>query len=215
MADEQYYALCVETGDDQTHIAFIHLGRDEEFGTRLAIALYTSPTGKAQQTHMERYADRVVEPIPPYEKVEGNLLILPVSRDELIDTIQSPTPDTVLVNGKKNAAHRFKAMLKEQTSKPISRSPEIVGPPMPKHKATDLEKAVGKIVSAVEFGVEASVPEWKHEGEAIVLHFTDDTALAIMVGSNSTNLSDEFEGLKPGDIHTDLMPIWVNRPHPE
>ena len=85
---------------------------------------------------------------------------------------------------------------------------------MPPHKAGELEKAVGKIVSAVEFGVETSLPEWKHEGEAIVLHFTDGTALSIMVGSNAKNLSYDFDGLNPGDIHTDLMPIWVNRPAP-
>jgi hypothetical protein len=108
----------------------------------------------------------------------------------------------------------FKAMLEEEQSKPISRSPEIVGPPMPPHKAGELEKAVGKIVSAVEFGVETSLPEWKHEGEAIVLHFTAGTALSIMVGSNTKNVSYDFDGLNPGDIHTDLMPIWVNRPAP-
>ncbi len=91
--------------------------------------------------------------------------------------------------------------------------PDIVGPPMPEHKAQDLEKAVGKTIAAVEFGVQSSLPEWKHESEAIVLHFTDGTALAMLVGSNANNLSVAYD-LDPGDVHTDLMPIWVDRPLP-
>jgi hypothetical protein len=78
-----------------------------------------------------------------------------------------------------------------------------------------LEQAAGKTISAVEFGKEEGLPEWKHEGEAIVLHFTDGTALSILVGSNAKNLSYEHEGLEPGDIHTDLITLWVDRPPPE
>lgn len=93
------------------------------------------------------------------------------------------------------------------------RGPEIVGPPMPEHKAQDLEKAVGKTIAAVEFGVESPLPEWRHESEAMVLHFTDGTALSILVGSNAKNLSYDYS-LSPEDVHTDLMPIWVDRPLP-
>jgi hypothetical protein len=73
----------------------------------LAIALYTSPRGNVQQTYMERYAARVGNPLPPHEKVEGDLLILPISYAELVDAMRPATPNTVLVNGKKIAASRF------------------------------------------------------------------------------------------------------------
>jgi hypothetical protein len=94
-------------------------------------------------------------------------------------------------------------------------TPRIIGPPQPEFKMRALERAVGKTISAVEFGEEEGLPEWKHEGEAIVLHFTDGTALSILVGSNAKNLSYEYEGLEPGDIHTDLTAHWVERLPPE
>ncbi len=47
-----------------------------------------------------------------------------------------------------------------------------------------------------------------HEGEAIVLHFTDGTALSIEIGSNVKNLSGTHPDLKPEDFHNDLIPIW-------
>ena len=93
--------------------------------------------------------------------------------------------------------------------------PKIVGPPMPEHKAEELSKAVGKTIAAVEYGVVEGLPNWVHEGEAIVLHFTDGTALSIEIGSNAKNLSYEHPGLKPEDVHTDLMPMWRDRPPPE
>ncbi len=94
-----------------------------------------------------------------------------------------------------------------------NQAPEIVGPPKPEHKEGRIQEAVGKTISAVEYGVESSLPELKHEGEAIVLHFTDGTALAIVVSSNAKNLSG-FYDLDPGDVHTALMPIWTDRPLP-
>lgn len=211
---KQYYALCIKGAEGNPGIAFIHLYDDEEFGTMLALSLYTSPDGKAQRAHLERYAEKVVDPMPPYEKREGDLIIVPVSRADLIDAIKPAMPNTVLVNGKKFAASKFKAMLEDLREAPSQEQhPQIVGPPMPEHKAQDLEKAVGKTIAAVEFGVESSLPEWKHEGEAMVLHFTDGTALAVLVGSNAKNLSGVYD-LDPGDVHTDLMPIWVDRPLP-
>jgi len=92
-------------------------------------------------------------------------------------------------------------------------NPKIVAP-VHALKARVLERAVGKTITAVEYGVEESLPEWKHEGEAIVLHFADGTALSIEAGSNSKNLASDFEGLEPGDIHTDLITVWRNRPLP-
>lgn len=93
------------------------------------------------------------------------------------------------------------------------RGPEIVGPPNPEHKAKRMQEVVGKTISAVEYGVESSLPEHKHEGEAIVLHFTDGTAIEIVVGSNAKSLSIAYD-LDPGDVHTDIMPIWVDREPP-
>ena len=94
-------------------------------------------------------------------------------------------------------------------------NPTIVGPPRPDLKTERIEKAVGKTIAAVEYGAEASLPEWKHEGEAMVLHFTDGTALSIEIGSNAKNLGSKHPGLKPGDVHTDLVPMWRDRPPPK
>lgn len=63
--------------------------------------------------------------------------------------------------------------------------PRIVGPPRPGLKMRELEKAIDKTISAVEFGQQENPPPASaHEAEAIVLHFTDGTALSITVGSN-------------------------------
>jgi hypothetical protein len=57
MADEQYYALCVEEDDGSTDIAFFELGREALPGA-LGISLYTSPDGELQRRHLR--ADDVV-----------------------------------------------------------------------------------------------------------------------------------------------------------
>lgn len=98
---------------------------------------------------------------------------------------------------------------------PDSKNPRIVGPPNPEFKMRDLEKAVGKTIQAVEFGQVEGLPAHVHEGEAIVLHFTDGTAMSIEVGSNVKNLFYGPGGIQPGDVHTDLMPLWRDRRHPE
>lgn len=95
------------------------------------------------------------------------------------------------------------------------KNPKITGPPMPEHKADELKQAEGKTIAAVEYGVVEGLPDWVHEGEAMVLHFTDGTALSIEIGSNAKNLSDEHPNLKPEDFHTDLMPIWRDRDRPK
>jgi hypothetical protein len=93
-------------------------------------------------------------------------------------------------------------------------NPKIVVSPR-NDKTERLEKAVGKTIAGIEYGAEASLPEWKHEGEAMVLHFTDGTALSIEIGSNAKNLESRHPGLRPGDIHTDLVPMWRDRPPPK
>ena len=94
------------------------------------------------------------------------------------------------------------------------KEPKIIGPPNPDLKADRLKKAVGKTIAAVEYGIVEGDPGWVHEGEAIVLHFTDNTALSIEIGSNAKNLSVEHPNLKPEDIHTDLIPMWRDRDRP-
>lgn len=85
---------------------------------------------------------------------------------------------------------------------------EIVGPPSPEHKMPRIQQAVGKTISAIEYGAEESHPDVVHESEVVVFHFTDGTTMSITVGSNAGNLSSDHRDLKPGDFSTDLMPFW-------
>lgn len=86
--------------------------------------------------------------------------------------------------------------------------PKLSGPPRPGWKMQDLQNAVGKTISAVEYGEVESHPD-VHEAETIVFHFSDGSSMAIIVGSNAKNLSHDYAGLKPEDFHTDLRPIWA------
>jgi hypothetical protein len=232
---EQYYALCVEVKDGERELAFFHLRDDEDLGRILGVAVYTTPDGTVQQRHLKRYAERVVDPMSPYETLEGELVVSPVSHENLLAAVQHGYPSSVFLDGQKLAGSVFVGMLKTEVGLPIKQprlihlkppealeqefilsgdqNPKIVAP-VHQLKARELERAVGKTIKAVEFGKESSLPEWKHEGEAIVLHFTDGAALSIEVGSNSRNLASDFEGLEPGDIHTDLMVTWRDRPLP-
>jgi hypothetical protein len=92
-------------------------------------------------------------------------------------------------------------------------APTLVGPPEPQDKMGTIQHAVGKTIASVEFG-RVEPREKVHDTEAIVLHFTDGTALSIEVGSNASNLSGEDSGLSPRDFSTDLMVFWRDRPRP-
>lgn len=92
--------------------------------------------------------------------------------------------------------------------------PKIVGPPRPDIKSQWLEKAVGKTIAYVEYGVVEGLSGWVHEGEAMVFYFTDDTALSIEIGSNAKNLEAQHPDLKPEDFNLHLMPIWRVRDRP-
>ncbi len=89
--------------------------------------------------------------------------------------------------------------------------PKIVGPPQPQFKLNTLRQVEGKTIEKVEFGAEQSHPD-KHESEAIVLHFTDGSAIAIQVGSNVWNLASDREDLSPSDFSTDLMVMMAPSP---
>jgi hypothetical protein len=84
--------------------------------------------------------------------------------------------------------------------------PKIIGPPSPEHKLQTILEAVGKTVAAIEYG-EVESRRGMHAAEAVVFHFTDDTALSIEIGSNARDLS-------PPDVHTDLRPFWSHRARP-
>lgn len=90
-----------------------------------------------------------------------------------------------------------------------SLSTNIVGPPRPDFKAETLEKVIGKTVSAVEFGEEATHPE-AHTAESIILRFDDGTAMSVVVGSNAGNLVGQ-KIKRASDMHTDLMVFWEER----
>lgn len=85
--------------------------------------------------------------------------------------------------------------------------PEIVGPPSPDWKDSSVRNCVGRTVERVEFGRENPHPEM-HEREAVVLHFTDGSALGISIGSNAQHLASQCE-LTPPEFRTDIRPWWV------
>lgn len=90
--------------------------------------------------------------------------------------------------------------------------PKIIGPPSPEHKLLTVLEAVGKTVAAIEYG-EVEPSRGMHEAEAIVLHFTDGTALSIEIGSNARALSASRD-LTPPEVQADLMPVWSHRARP-
>jgi hypothetical protein len=93
--------------------------------------------------------------------------------------------------------------------------PDFVGPAEPApHKLEELRRAEGKTISFIEFGATSQplvYPEHKHESEALVLHFTDGTALLIQPGSNMWNVSSDLvaAGIDPSRITTDLITHWL------
>ena len=96
MADEQYYALCVEEEDGRTEIAFFELRREALPGA-LGISLYTSPDGELQRRHLQ----------------EGVVIVAKSPRD-LLEALNTGVPNSVFVNGERIAGSVFKAMLKEE-----------------------------------------------------------------------------------------------------
>lgn len=105
--------------------------------------------------------------------------------------------------------------VEELLAQMIDETPKITGPPRSDFKMNELEQAVGKTIAAVEYGPVEGLPGWAHVGEAIVLHFTDNTALSIEIGSNAGNLASEHPNLEPEDFHTDLIPLWRDRDRPK
>jgi hypothetical protein len=80
--------------------------------------------------------------------------------------------------------------------------PKPVTPPEGHYSIVKATEMKGKTVADVEVGHRRKIPG-VHQGELIVIHFTDGTSLAIDTGSNAKNISDE-----PEKFHTDFMLEW-------
>jgi hypothetical protein len=98
MADEQYYALCVEEEDGSTEIAFFELRREALPGA-LGISLYTSPDGELQRTHLQQ---------------GDHLVIVAKSPRDLLEAMNTGVPNSVFVDAKRIAGSVFKAMLQDE-----------------------------------------------------------------------------------------------------
>jgi len=90
--------------------------------------------------------------------------------------------------------------------------PQIVQPPEAHYSINQIRSIIGKTVERVEYGFCQSI-KGVHQGEAIILHFTDGSILGIDTGSNAVNVADDYEGLQPEDFHTDFMLCWVPAPN--
>src|SRR5215208_5593682 len=108
VANEQYYALCVEEEDGSTEIAFFELGREALPGA-LGISLYTSPAGELQRRHRQ-----------------GNdVVIVAKSPRDLLEAMNTGVPSTVFLDAERIAGSVFKAMLEEDLGFSL-RQPRIV-----------------------------------------------------------------------------------------
>ena len=102
MEDEQYYALCVEDEHGEPEIAFFELTREALPGA-LGICLYTSPGGELQRRHLQN----------------GEVLIVPMSHEDLLEAISTGVPSSVYLDGERIAGSVFKAMLEIDLGIPI------------------------------------------------------------------------------------------------
>jgi hypothetical protein len=71
-----------------------------------------------------------------------------------------------------------------------------------------LENVIGKTISNFAYGFDKPYHPETHQGEIIILHFTDGSSLSIQIGSNAMKLASKHKGLKPRDIHADLLAIY-------
>lgn len=92
----------------------------------------------------------------------------------------------------------------------LSTFPKLDKPPRPEFKLREAQRMVGKTIEKVEFG-ETSFHQNVHQGEALNIFFSDGTAVTIQIGSNACNIAMDFEGIKPSDIHTDMMLFWAEK----
>ncbi len=81
----------------------------------------------------------------------------------------------------------------------------------PGFKHDEFEQLAGKSIKSIEAGGIAGNPEC-HVREALILHFTDGTACAIDIGSNSGNIASNVEGVRPDMFDADLRITWAPDP---
>ena len=111
-AEQGYFVLKLIEGEQgEEEIAFLDLGKDEELGQLVGMAVYTTPDGETQREDLN--------------KARGALMIDPASHEELLDTVQRVMPTSVLVDGMKVAGSVFIRMLKEELGIPI-RTPRLI-----------------------------------------------------------------------------------------
>ncbi len=103
--DREYYALCVSDPEGEHDIAFLELGTNE-FGAVLGMAVYTAPDGELQRKDLEGRDD---------------VVIAPVSAQDLLDAMNRGVPNSVFVDGEKMAGSVFKARLKAALGIPLKR----------------------------------------------------------------------------------------------
>ena len=133
--------------------------------------------------------DRPASSFPAFDEFHKDLEKIAAGLAELIKWLES------------TLGADAKACLKRENA--MSVFPKFIGPPRPDSKLADLQQARSKTVRDVEFG------ETENHSEAIVLHFTDGSSIAIQVGSNAGDLATDFEGLRTEDFETDLMVFWA------
>ena len=92
--------------------------------------------------------------------------------------------------------------------KAMAAFPRIVGPPDPPWKWGSLADAVGKTIKDVEFGLQQTGKD-VGSSEALILSFTDDSAMALTIGSNAGALADRHDSLAASDFSTDIMVHWL------
>jgi len=110
MADEQYYALCVEDEAGATEVAYFELG--EGATGALGMSVYTAPDGEPQRRHLEDIDD-------------VDIVIAPKSPRALLEAMDTGVPSSVYLDGERIAGSVFKARLKDELGIPL-RQPRIV-----------------------------------------------------------------------------------------
>jgi hypothetical protein len=110
MAEEQYYALCVEDEEGTTEVAYFELG--EGAMGALGMSVYTAPDGELQRRHLENVDD-------------VDIVIAPKSHEELLDAMYTGDPSSVYVDGERISGAVFKTRLKDVLGIP-RRQPRIV-----------------------------------------------------------------------------------------
>jgi hypothetical protein len=109
---ERYYVLKLVEGEEgDGEIAFLDLGKDEQFGQLVGMALYTTPDGQTQREDLNKH--------------RGALMIARVSHEELLDTVERVMPTIVFVDGKQVAGSVVIRMLREEVGIPI-RMPRLI-----------------------------------------------------------------------------------------